>query len=203
MRVLFDTDAFCKLSISNLLTDAVNILGVDLKECGRLPALLYMLRRGRLRKSLGEESSDNLIPVAESIPIVDQASDKWLDLLTSVHDIDPGEAQLMALAAESGLLIVTGDKRALRSIKNIQQFTEALAGRIVVLEAILIALCDKHGNDYVRQRVQAVSSLDTMIGICFSPVNSDPREGLVSYYRNLTEELNKLVLWNPNSIGGT
>lgn len=202
MRILFDTDAFCKLSISNLLTDAVNILGVDLKECGRLPALPYMLRRGRLNKSFGEDLCDKLILIAESIPIVDQASNKWLDLLTDIHDIDPGEAQILSVAAESGLLVLTGDKRALRSINNIREFTEALAGRIVVLEAILIALCNRHGNEYVRQRIQAVSSLDIMINICFSPTNSDPQEALLSYYRSLTAELKTLVLWNPNSRGG-
>ena len=48
-RLLVDTDAYCKLGVAELLVDAVAVLGVAVDECGRLAALPFMLRRGRLR----------------------------------------------------------------------------------------------------------------------------------------------------------
>ena len=104
-------------------------------------------------------------------------------------------------AAEAGLTLITGDKRALLALKDISDFADALAGQIIVIEAILIVLCDLLGQDYVRKRIQMVSSSDTMIRVCFSTGNLDPREALLSYYQDLATELDPLILWNPNTIG--
>lgn len=203
LRLLVDTDAFCKLAVGGVLNDALGLLGADLSECGRLPALPHMLRRGRLRRVFGTEACDALIPVAEALPVAVQPSDAWLDRLTPFETIDPGEAQILASAAESGLVIVSGDKRALRALKDAAGFADALAGRIVVLEAILIALCDRIGPDEVRQRIQVLAASDRVVQVCFSTENpDDPRDALLSYYRSLAGELAPLVLWNPRSGGG-
>lgn len=201
MRLLVDTDAFCKLAVGTVLHEAINLLGADLSECGRLPALPHMLRRGRLRKAFGPEASDALISVANELPVAIQPSDTWLDRLTPFADIDPGEAQIFAAAAEAGLMVVSGDKRALRVLKDIAGFPEALSGSIVVLEAILLALCDQLGPDEVRRRVQALIPLDTVVKVSFSTGNPDPRDALHSYYTSLTAELTPLVLWDPQSGG--
>jgi len=185
MKLLVDTDAFCKLAVSGLLPDAVEFLGADLTECGRLPALPYMLEKGRLRTVYGPVRCDGLIPVALSMPIVLQPDDIWLDKLIPIQAIDTGEAQIFAAGAEAGLLVMTGDKRSLRALKDIADFADALAGRIVVLEAILIALCDRLGPEDVRQRAQVLVASDKMVQICFSTGNSDPRDGLLSYFRDL------------------
>ncbi|MCH8205758.1 MAG: hypothetical protein IH956_02005, partial [Chloroflexi bacterium] len=89
----------------------------------------------------------------------------------------------------------------LRALKDVDGFVDALAGRIVTLEALLLGLCDRHGPEDVRQRVQALSTLDKVIRICFSTVNRDPRDGLISYYESLAGELDPLILWNPRSGG--
>jgi len=197
MKLLIDTDAFCKLAVGGLLHDALSLLGADILECGRLPALPYMLRRGRLRRVFGPEACDSLIPVADSVPVVMPPTDAWLDKLTPIQAIDPGEAQIFAAGAEAGLIVVSGDKRALRALKDVAGFADALASRIVVLEAILLALCDRLGPDEVRHRAQALSTLDKVIRICFSTGNRDPRDGLLAYYRSLAAEVNPLVLWDP------
>lgn len=197
MRALLDTDAFCKLAVAQVLEDAVHLLGAELGECARLAALTYMLRRSGLRKVFGESACDVLIPIAESVPVVKQPSDVWLDRLTLISAIDPGEAQIFAAAAESGVLVVSGDKRALRALKDVAGFADALAGRIVTLEAILIALCDRLGSDEVRSRVQALMASDRTVSICFSAGNPDPRSALASYHEDLKSELHPLVLWAP------
>lgn len=197
MSLLIDTDAFCILAAGQLLDDAVGLFGTDLSGCARLPALPHMLRRGQLRKKYGNLVSDQLIPIADSIPVIDQPEAQWLDRLTQVQNIDPGEAQLFALAAEKRLAVITGDKRALRALKDVPGFAGALADRIVVLEAILIALCARLGPTVVSAQVQPLITHDSMIRVCFSPSNPDPKDALLSYYQNLVTELNPLVLWHP------
>lgn len=197
MRLLLDTDAFCKLAIAGLLSDAAALLGADLPECGRLAALTYMLRRSRLRRTYGPDVCDRLIPLAETLPVMQQAGDAWLDRLTPVDAIDAGEAQIFALAAETGLPAVSDDKRALRALKEVPGFSEALAGRIVVLEALLLALCDHLGPDQVRRRIAPLAALDRMVLACFSEGNPVPREALLSFYRSRVTELDPLILWAP------
>lgn len=166
-----------------------------------MPALPHMLRRGRLRTKFGDQISDFLIPIADSIPVIDQPEAHWLDRLTPVQYIDPGEAQLFALAAEKRLAVITGDKRALRALKDVSGFADALAGRIVVLEAMLIALCDRLGPTMVSAQMQPLAAHDSMVRVCFSPSNPDPRGALLSYYQNLVTELVPLKPWNPQQEG--
>ena len=201
MKLLVDTDAFCKLGIAGLLRDAVNILGANLQECGRLPALPHMLRRGSLRKQFGAEACDGLISLADTMPVVPEPSVAWLDKFTAIETVDPGEAQILAAAAEFGLLVVSGDKRALGAIKVIEGLADALAGRIAVLETILLALCERLGPGEVRRRVTPLADQDKMIAVCFSHGTEDPREGLQSYYKSLAVDIEPLILWSPG-LGG-
>lgn len=197
MKLLFDTDAFCKLGIASLLEDAAHIFGATLQECGRLYALPFMLRKGGLRKLYGEPACDALIPVANAIPVVPQPSDIWLEKLTAVEEIDPGEAQIVSVAAEQGQPFVSGDKRALKALKGIGDFVPALERRVVVIEAVLLTLCDRIGQGEMRRRVAPLAMVDRTVDICFSSGNQDPSTALLSYYRALEGELAPLRLWNP------
>lgn len=203
MGPLVDTDAFCKLAIGNILADSLQIFGVSLGGCGRLPALPHMLRRGRLRKKLGGRISDELLPLAESIPVIRRPHSDWLDRLTPVPSIDPGEAQILALAAEEQRMVLSGDKRALDALKGMPEFVEALAGRIVMPDAILLELCDMLGTQKLIGRVQRLLEHDKMIQVCFSPNNPDPKKALASYYRSSVSRLAPLTLWSPGGKGAT
>lgn len=196
MKLLIDTDAFCKLGVGGLLFDSVDLLGASFAECGRLPALPYMLRRGRLRTAFGAEACDALLPTAQSMPVAIRAGETWLNKLTSVQDIDPGEAQLFAAVADSPLLVLSGDKRALRAIKDVAGFAEALHGRVVAFETMLLCLCDKLGPEEMRRRVDRLAHLDKVTQVCFSAGNTDPRGTLLSYHRSLEAELLPLTLWH-------
>lgn len=198
MKLLVDTDAFCKLGVIEFLTDAANIFNASLQECGRLAALPYMLRKGALRNRYGAAACDALISTAHKMPTIQQPGVAWLDKLTAVPAIDPGEAQIFAAAAESGLIVVSGDKRALRALRNVEGFADVLAGRIVVFEAVLLALCDRFGPEKVRQQIAPLVALDKVVEVCFSSNStSDPCEGLESYYRAIVAEVDPLVLWKP------
>jgi len=93
MKLLVDTDIFCKLGISDLLPRAIELLGADITECGRLAPLPYMLKKGSLTTTYGCQRCEDLIPVAQSMPVVDQPDDVWLDKLTQIPSIDVGDAQ--------------------------------------------------------------------------------------------------------------
>ncbi|MCA9627893.1 MAG: hypothetical protein KC766_09510 [Myxococcales bacterium] len=197
MKLLVDTDAFCKLQMAGLLDEAVGLLAAGLHECGRLPALPHMLRRGRLRRLFGADVCDAMIPVADAVPVMHQPNVTWLDKLAPIEAIDPGEAQIFAAAAEAGLIVLSGDKRALRALKGVDGFADALAGRVVVLEAILLALCDHLGLDAIRQRVAPLAVADQAVRVCFSVGNADPAAALRSYLGALQTEAHPLVLWKP------
>ena len=202
MPLLVDTDAFCKLGTAGLLHDAIALFGVDVLGCRRLPALPHMLRRGRLRKIFGASACDALIPLAETIPILSSPSDRWLDQLAHRPAIDPGDALILAAAAETESPVLTGDKRALRAVKDAPGFPEALSERVAVLDAVLLALCDRQGVEAIRRCVAPIAASDMMLQVCFSPGNLDPADTLLTYYQALAAELAPLVLWNPRPGGG-
>ena len=197
MELLVDTDIFYKLATGGLFCDALRLLGISLTECGRLPALPYMLRRGHVRRTIGPEMCDALMPIVDEIPVLIQPSNDWLDRLTPIHTIDPGEAQIFAVAAEYGMFVMSGDKRALRALRDVDGFPNALEDRIIVLEAVLIALCNDLGPQEVRQRVRPILDLDVTIRVCFSNLDTNPIEGLRSYFDHVSNELTPLVLWSP------
>jgi hypothetical protein len=197
LPLLIDTDAFCKLAMAGVIDETLNLLGSDRPHCSRLPGLPHMLRRGRLRKNLGDAICDSLIPIAESLPIVGQASSAWLDLLAPISAIDPGEAQLFALAAEKRITVLSADKRAIQVLKNVPEFVEPLGSRIVVLEAALLGVCRVHGSNLVQTRIGALKSHDTMVRIVFSSGNPHIEAALESYLNHAATEAAPIDLWRP------
>jgi hypothetical protein len=195
--LLIDTNAFCLLGAAGLLDDAVGLFGVDLSGCQRLPALPHMLRKGRLRKHLGDMLSNQLVHVANPIPTIGIPSSDWLDLLRPIQDIDPDDALLLALAAEHGDILLTDDKRALCGVKTVPGAADALSGRIAALNALLLALCDILGPAEVTRRIQPVVSINIELRVCFSAGNPDPRDCLRSYFESLEKDVHPLVLWRP------
>jgi hypothetical protein len=201
MRVLVDTDIFCKLGVCSLLDDALRLLDARAEDCGRLPALPHMLRRGSLPRRYGEAACEGLLRLAESFPVAPTPSSSLLDLMTALPEIDAGEAQLIAAAAEHDLMLMTGDNRGLRAVRTIGHLVERLEGRVVTMEAVVLALVDAVGVETVRERVQPLRPIDKSIGVWFSENNDDPVEALVSYNRSLRAGLAPLVLWRPQGRG--
>lgn len=201
MRLLLDTDIVCKLGVAGLLPATAEALGVALGECARLPALPHMLRRGKLVKRYGPEHCAVLGSLVALIAEIDTPSERWLAPLLNIPDVDAGEAQLLALAAERSELLLSGDKRSLRAVARIPDLLAALSGRIVTLEAILIELCRRRGIDAIRASVAPLIDLeppDPAFRVCFSAGNADPISALRSYLRYLEDEAAPLKLWRPS-----
>jgi hypothetical protein len=201
-RLLVDTDIFCKLGIAGLLEQAIGLFGIPLAECGCLPALPHMLRRGRLPKVFGAEACGKLIPLAESLSATALPTTPSLERLVGVDRIDVGEAQLLAIVADLDALMLTGDKRALAAVAQLPDYPQLLAGKIVTLEAVLLSLCMTVGNDAVRLAVQQIIATDVMVRVCFSSASADPRDGLRSYITTLKRDVAPLQLWEPVEENG-
>jgi hypothetical protein len=199
MKVVVDTDAFCKLQLAGLLTSVVGVLGAQLSDCARLPALPHMLRRGSVQRRYGETNCHSLIGIATAIPSLPVASAVWLDKFLPVPGIDPGEAHLFSVAADQQLLVLSGDKRALRSVGQVEGAVIALKGLIVTVEAALIAVHGSVGADALRRHIAATRPFDSTLAICFSDDNADPLAALWSYFNSLASEVEPLALWSPPS----
>lgn len=111
MSALIDSDAFCKLGGCGLLEAVVRAIGTELSHTKRLAALPHMLRKGALARRVGT-LREPLEQLATSLGVAPETGALWLDrILTNAPDVDVGEAQLFALAAEhSDVLLITGDK---------------------------------------------------------------------------------------------
>jgi hypothetical protein len=122
-----------------------------------------------------------------------------------VPQIDPGEAQLFASAAEHQLIVVTGDKRSVIAASKIVGMAEALHGRVASMEAVLMGLCRTLGRDFVRDAVKPLVAVedrkDKMVRVCFSGGNPDPEGALRSYLNDLKRNVAPLVLWEPAQEG--
>jgi hypothetical protein len=197
MRLLVDTDAFCIFAAASLLESVAEILGVDIANCQRLPALPHMLDRGNLRRKLGDELADQLKPRAASLSVVSDAPSHWLDQLVGISGIDAGEAQLFALAAESEILVLTGDRRALRALKDVPRVVEALKSKVVIPTAALFGLCSAIGEEELRRKMEPALHLDRVLEVCFSKNNLEPLKAVVSYLRADCSELAPLAVWRP------
>ena len=154
-----------------------------------------MLRRGRLRTQLGGDLADALVLEAQSLPLAAQNDADALTDRLSASPLDPGEVQLLWLVAQDDALLLTSDKRAVRDAAQIEELRPRIAKKIVVLESVLIALCDVFGPDHVRKCVQSNSHVDTVFLTCFSSPSEDPRVGLRSHLSALTSEVGPLQLW--------
>jgi hypothetical protein len=194
-QLLVDTDAFCKLAAADLLDDVFSLLSVDRTQCAVLPALPHMLERGRIRKNYGDAAADRLRKLADEFPAAPNSSSAWLDVLADEPSINPGEAQLFALAAERRIRVLTGDKRSLDALAKITAIHPSLAGRVVTLEAVLRGMASNIPEAQLRHKGKVLGQRDQMAKAVFASEGSDLGEALDSYIRDLAARAKPLELW--------
>lgn len=194
-QLLIDTDAFCKLAAADLLDEALALLGVDRAQCATLPALPHMLARGSLLKKYGDHEADRIRKLAGLFPVAPTSSSTWLDVLSAEFSIDPGEAQLFALAADQGIRILTGDKRALEALAKVSSIHPYLSGRVVTLEPVLMGLANRMPDEELRRKGKVLGQHDSMARAVFASVGSVLCEALDSYMRDLESRTKPLELW--------
>ena len=100
---------------------------------------------------------------------------------------------------------MTGDKRSVTAASRLEGISEALAGRVASVEAVLLGLCRRLGGEKVRialgPLVATEDRTDKLVRVCFSDGNPDPVAALLSYFGDLKRNFAPLVLWEPPKEG--
>lgn len=169
MRLLVDNDAFRKLGAGNVFLPLLDLLGVTLADCRRLESLISQMTRGAHARDLGPERAARLRELAVRMTKIPQAPADWTQRIIGVEEarINDGEARLLALAVVTpDVLVLTGDKKAVSAIRDVPGLAKAIAGRVICLEAALLALCEEHGVEWVRARCEGALELDGAMRNC-------------------------------------
>lgn len=200
--VALDTDALIKCSCFDLLQPTVEssaatlVLGVAKFVVRRhLTQSDVVVGRAAARERFERflASAVEVEPTQDeirwAIKIEEAAADRDLQL-------DTGESLLCSILIHRGIpRLVTGDKRAVRSIEQLLPTNEELqsiSGRVAILEQLAIALMERVGVDAIRRQICAERRVDVAFSICFSCANgglqAEPATGLQSYIVSLRAE---------------
>jgi hypothetical protein len=117
--------------------------------------------------------------------------------------LDTGESLLLAiLLNRSADLLVTGDKRAIEAIDQIAtalRHHEAIDGRLVCLEQVVLTLAERLGLGVLRSRICAEPHADRALAICFScntglADDASTGDGVRSYINALRQRSGAILL---------
>lgn len=188
MRQLIDADALAKLAHWELLNELPNVLSVPLSDCATLTSVRYRAGRALSKPDRLFRSADAARAAIAALANMAADIDPGLDVLAELQDvteIDAGEVVLLsALAGEEDCRLLTGDKRCLRALASLPSATR-YAGRITIVEQIVLKLLDRQGIEWLRSRICPEKEVDKAIAVVFGSNCDAPeasvREGLGSY----------------------
>ncbi len=197
-----DSDIFVLLSGASLMRELVAAAGFGLSSARRLQPLPHMLGKKKMLKKYPAGVREKTIAWCSQVESVTaRPKGPFLAQLGLVRGIDPGEAELFAVAAETpGSLIATGDKRACRALKaaeGLEGAKAALQGKIICLETALELLLERRGFSALVGPLTQIRGLNKTLGALLSQgeltLEESFREGLDSYSRHLASELGDLL----------
>jgi hypothetical protein len=206
--LLIDTDMLVLLAASGLLDRAVTKLGYETKDVRRLAAATHQIRKSKaLRDQYGAEALEAALPRIVAIAVVAPAAN--MDLLDLLNEsMDPGEAQLVAVAAgKCDTLLISGDKRAIRDLVACgnADCIQSMQGRIVTLEALLWILLQELEPKTLHAALLVAGSHKTL-RIVFSESNLASSDGCAlavrSYFIDASQGAAGL-LYNPDPSPAT
>lgn len=200
--LLLDTDMLVLLTAAGLLESVAHHLGYAPDQIRRLPAALHQVRRSkRFRDTYGEAVLQRIVGPISAIKEVEPPTDlELLDVLNAT--MDPGEAQLVAIAAsQECTLLASGDKRAIGDLtrSGASGCIKAMSGRIVSLEAVLWILVGAADPRQIRASFSPVLGHATLrIVLNEHTVASQQRcrEAIRNYFNDLDEHALGM-LYNP------
>lgn len=198
--LLVDSDVFIILSAAGVLARTTELLGFGLEDLRRLPALENQLTRGRaFRKKYPQGILDTALGFCHDVaPLTQRPSDVGtLAQLAAVNDIDEGEAVMYGLMVDHPLYILaSGDKRAMRALAanaGLRNIRDALAGRILCLEAAVHMLVRRDGVTQVANGFTPLRSVNTALRVAFSrgaaTTKKDCLRALESYLSDLKNDV--------------
>lgn len=200
--LLLDSDLFVLLAGAGLLPGLIDQAGFDLESARRMQPLPHMLRGKGMVRKYPEAVRQRALAWCSEIAALEQAPPAhWLDQLSAVQAVDPGEALLFALVAgQEESLVATGDKRACSAIaraENLEELQGRLAGKVLCLETILTLLLDRLGYSRLVPALLRVRETNRTLRILLSEGDRTPEEtfrgGLGSYLEDLRVQAGSLL----------
>ena len=194
--LLIDNDALLKLARYGLLNEVIVKFDFTVADVQVLATAKYVLlpAKNRLLFCEDEESYSRLESFLKIAKPLDarSAEPDLLDAVSSVQNIDAGEALLLAVGATArNALIITGDKRSLAALCSHESTTHlanALAGRVISIEVLFSHLVENqfaHIQECVRLKPDVDKALNIAFGITTPSSYESVQEALASYISHL------------------
>lgn len=172
-----DNDVISKLASCDLLDEAIESLGSEKASVHILSTFKYRFgianesRRSRIENEVGKETFQRILSFQQSVCEIPVAPNDMLLLFEDVPAIDAGEAQLFAAAyASPSVLVVTGDKRSIRSLADAQAcqpISQSLAGRVLCLEQVFKQVIETQGFEHAKRKIVPAVDCDTALRAIF------------------------------------
>ena len=203
MKLLVDVDALAKLAHWRILEELPGLTGVPLSQCATLTSARFRAQRavkkpdGRVFHST--EAATAALRAMDSMMGPLSLDAQHLPILQGISGIDAGEAVLLSALAAGGAHLLTGDKRALKALAELDSVQRApYAGKIVLIEQVLLASLARHGIEWLRERVCPYKQIDKAIGNAMGSrcdaSQDSVREGLESYIKELDQAANPTLI---------
>ena len=196
MKWHIDNDIVIKLATLDVVNESISALGLAKSDIRVLPTAQYKLhtvaKRDKGEAKYGKLTHQRIAALVNTVATVGGSNGKeHIDRLTGLPNVDAGELILVAeTAANLDSMLITGDKRSLRAIAGDRRgvhTVQAIAGRVVCFEQVILAVLDKHGFEPMIARLVGGMSCD---GALKSACDGTPSEATV--VAKLSEYVGKL-----------
>jgi hypothetical protein len=211
--ILLDNDIILKACSFSLTKELLDVSGSRNCSLWMLGVAEFVIRK-RLKKSIGLRHPSR---IAEECDLAMQRfgrlepDDEEIKFAAGLEaaaqemavQLDTGESLLIAiLVRRFARLLITGDKRAVvatHCLCGTAISRDAIKGRVVCLEQLMLTLLDHLGLEALAARVCAEPAADKTLAICFScssGITDEPtvREGLRSYLADLRARSGDVLL---------
>lgn len=178
VAVLFDNDVVIKLARMDAYPDAIASMGFTAQQVGSLKPMLRHMglydQRRTARFTDNQAEAARLHAALQTITVLEMtpheaalAAEVMTKVVLAGLDFDEGELAMCVLAVSRGSLdFCTADKRAIRSLPNVETLWAALAklrGRCICFEQVFEYMCRKAGLARVTKAVKTCRTTDKAI----------------------------------------
>lgn len=201
MPLLIDVDAFSKLAHWRILPELPTLTGEQWSTLSTLGSLVFRAQRASVKPDLKlfqtTMAAQAAVSALSKMACLPDVEPRDLSAFQDVVDIDAGEAVLLAaMSRNQNLRLLTGDKRALRSLSRADHgLRSQYTGRVILLEQVILCALELYGIHWLRERICVERGIDTAIEIVMGSrcdaVEQAVREGLLSYIQEMS------MLCNP------
>ena len=181
---LWDNDVLYKCTILNLWEDFF------LQKLTKEHKHFYLEScRFIFKKSLNEtgENIQRLDDQLSKMKIVEKLVDEEeIELFSNQVGIDPGEAFFFAKMKEGDFLLMTGDKKSLEALKEMNINKQTLYNKIILWEDLLYETLQRMSEEKIIERFKNLSFKDIFLRVVFSMENLKSKERIldaINHYR--------------------